>query len=141
MRIWHIDLLPYLPDRQFRGQLRELVYILHAVQRSGTPNHILVNFVTEYPPGDLTEYFHVYADEYQRRYGKPVAERIFREFDGYADRSHRRPFPGQMDRGYLDICLSNLYEKHRYGRGGSRISDSEYRRLCDGYQSAVDFAF
>ena len=24
MRMWHVELLPYLPDMQFRGQLREL---------------------------------------------------------------------------------------------------------------------
>ena len=29
MRLWHYKLLPYLPDAQFKGQLRELVAILH----------------------------------------------------------------------------------------------------------------
>ena len=33
MRIWHYKLLPYLPDKQFKGQLRELVAIMRAWER------------------------------------------------------------------------------------------------------------
>ena len=29
MRLWHYRLLPYLPDAQFKGQLREMVAIMH----------------------------------------------------------------------------------------------------------------
>ena len=29
MRLWHYKLLPYLPELQFKGQLREMVTRLH----------------------------------------------------------------------------------------------------------------
>ena len=29
MRMWHYRLIPYLPDLQLKGQLRELVAIMH----------------------------------------------------------------------------------------------------------------
>lgn len=49
MRIWHWKLLPYLPDRQFKGQLRELVAIMHDWRDKGRTNHLLINRVMESP--------------------------------------------------------------------------------------------
>ena len=46
MRMWHVELLPYLPDMQFRGQLRELVAIMHDWRDKGKTNHLLINHVT-----------------------------------------------------------------------------------------------
>jgi hypothetical protein len=31
--------------------------------------------------------------------------------------------------------MANLYEKHRFGIGKSRITDEEWQRLCDGYKA------
>lgn len=45
MRIWHYQLLPYLPDAQFKGQLRELVAIMRDWKRKGKTNHVLINKV------------------------------------------------------------------------------------------------
>ena len=39
MRLWHYRLFPYLPDLQFRGQLRELVAIMHDLRDKGQTNH------------------------------------------------------------------------------------------------------
>lgn len=47
MRLWHYKLLPYLPAAQFKGQLRELVAILHTWRDKGQTNHILINRVME----------------------------------------------------------------------------------------------
>ena len=33
MRLWHYKLLPYLPDAQFKGQLRELIESLSRLDR------------------------------------------------------------------------------------------------------------
>lgn len=38
------------------------------------------------------------------------------------------------DPEYLRVCMANLYEKHKYGIGKSRITDEEWRRLLDGYK-------
>lgn len=64
MRLWHYKLLPYLPEAQFKGQLRELVAIMHDWRDKGQTNHILINRVMEYPRADLYGYFMEYALEY-----------------------------------------------------------------------------
>ena len=43
MRLWHIDLISVLPREQLVAQWRELSAIAGAIQKKGTPNHILVN--------------------------------------------------------------------------------------------------
>jgi uncharacterized protein (TIGR02328 family) len=62
MRIWHYALLPYLPDAQFKGQLRELVAIMHDWRDKGTTNHLLINRVMDYPKEELYNYFILYED-------------------------------------------------------------------------------
>ena len=48
MRLWHKDLISVLPREQLVAQWRELSAIAGAIQKNGTPNHILVNFVLDY---------------------------------------------------------------------------------------------
>ena len=47
MRLWHKDLISVLPREQLVAQWRELSAIAGAIQKNGTPNHGLVNFVLE----------------------------------------------------------------------------------------------
>jgi len=49
MRLWHKDLIPVLPDKQLIGQYRELCCIAKNIAEKGTPNHLLVNKVLNYP--------------------------------------------------------------------------------------------
>lgn len=44
------------------------------------------------------------------------------------------PFAGWHNYEYLRVCLANLFEKHKFGIGKSRITDEEWSRLCDGYK-------
>ena len=44
------------------------------------------------------------------------------------------PFAGWHNYKYLRVCMANLYEKHEFGIGKSRITDGEWARLCDGYK-------
>lgn len=135
MRLWHYKLLPYLPDAQFKGQLRELVAIMKDCRDKGQTNHILINLVMEYPRGDLYSYFLEYAVEYQRRNDDrlPTCTEAFRRFIG-GERFPADPFTGWHDKAYLRVCMANLYEKHIYGRGKSRITEVEWKRLTDGYR-------
>ena len=144
MRIWHHQLLPYLPDAQFKGQLRELVAILRDWRDKGSTNHLLINRVTLYPKAELTLYFTVYYGEYVRRYGKEASQNIFMEFMEFPQDlvTHGNDlFEGWHDNGYLRVCMANLFEKHHYGRGASRITDEEWKRLRDGYRTitGVDY--
>ena len=67
MRIFHYALLPYLPDLQFRGQLRELVLIMHQWRDKGTTNHLLINKVMEYERNELIRYYLHYEAVYHQR--------------------------------------------------------------------------
>ena len=47
MRLWHINLIKALPQQHLVAQWRELSAIAGAIQKNGTPNHVLVNFVLD----------------------------------------------------------------------------------------------
>ena len=138
MRLFHYAMLPYLPDLQFKGQLREVVAIMSSWRDTGKTNHLLINRVMEYPKNDLWIYFIKYHAEYRKRYGKPIKNEIYQEFAKFPDcegtGEFRQPFPDWHNREYLRVCMANLYEKHIFGIGKSRITDEEWARLCDGYE-------
>ena len=136
MRLWHYELLPYLPELQFKGQLRELVAIMRDIKSKGTTNHILINKVMEYPKTQLSKYFYLYKDEYYRRYGKVVNEQYSFDFLHFAPTAvywGEHLFDGWHDKFYLRVCMANLYEKHVFGVGRPRITDEEWQRLVEGY--------
>lgn len=137
MRLWHYELLPYLPDSQFKGQLREVVLIMHQWRDEGRTNHLLINKVMEYPKGDLSTYFVIYEGEYVKRYNKRHDKYII-EFVKFCDYlitiKKEEIFIGWHNKEYLRVCMANLYEKHFFGVGKSRISDAEWERLCEGYK-------
>lgn len=134
MRLWHYELLPYLPEAQFKGQLRELVAIMRDWRDKGETNHVLINRVMEYPRADLYSYFLGYAAEYQQRNDDRLPK-CTEEFLAFKDEPHfpDHPFQGWHDKEYLRVCMANLYEKHVYGRGKSRITDAEWFELTVGY--------
>ena len=134
MRICHVDLIPYLPDAQFKGQLRELIAIMRDWRDKGTTNHILINRVMEYPRNDLAQYFILYDKEYYKRYGTWLKHwnEICQFNDGVV--SGKPLFDGWHDKEYLRVCMANLYEKHRFGVGKSRITDDEWAVLVEGYK-------
>ncbi len=138
MRLWHYELLPYLPELQFKGQLRELVAIMHDWRDKETTNHILINRVMEYPKEDLFRYSVRYDDEFIRRYGKSMGEKHKREFVDFCPDRHSclsyEIFRGWHNKEYLRICYANLAEKHFYGVGKSRITDEEWETLLRGYK-------
>ena len=139
MRLWHYELLPYLPDLQFKGQLRELVAIMHDWRDKGTTNHILINKVMEYPKEDLFRYAVVYDAECLERYRKSIGEKIKREFVEFCPNRHSclsyHIFKGWHTKEYLRSNMANLWEKHFMGVGKSRNTDEEWKRLCEGYKN------
>lgn len=139
MRLWHYQLLPFLPELQFKGQLRELVAIMHDLRDKGKTNHILINRVMEYPKSELITYFRLYAKEYEKRYSKLILDKYYREFYNFdknyvLDFKKNSLFDCWHNKEYLRVCMANLYEKHVFGVGKSRITDEEWRILLDGYK-------
>lgn len=135
MRLWDYRLLPYLSELQFKGQLREIVLIMHDWKNKGTTNHLLINKVMEYDKSELYSYFIIYYNAYKERYNKTIDSKVLREFEdfgGYRLTSH--PFENWHNKEYLRICMSNLFEKYKYGVGKSRISDEEFETLLRGYK-------
>lgn len=138
MRIWHYQLLPYLPEAQFKGQLRELIAIMHDWRDKGETNHLLINRVMEYPKSELAIYFLYYADEYEKRYNKAINSKYFIEFQKFAKDSklmYNTPlFVGWHDKLYLRICMANLYEKF-LATGKNKITLAEWSKLKAGYET------
>lgn len=135
MRLWHYALLPYLPDAQFKGQLRELVAIMHDWRDKGQTNHLLINRVMDYSTSELDSYWAKYYNEYQRRYKKTL--NIYDiEFSDFSTThiAYGRFFDGWHNKEYLRVCMANLYEKWKFGKGKSRITDEEWAKLCRGYK-------
>ena len=137
MRLWHYQLLPYLPDLQFRGQLRELVAIMRAWRDDGRTNHLLINRVMEYPKNDLARYFVHYEALYHKRYGNWLVKQ-WNEFEAFddtpIDKRSKGCFDGWHTKEYLRMNMGNLAEKHIYGIGKSRITDEEWNILLNGYK-------
>lgn len=137
MRIWHYEILPYLPELQFKGQLRELILIVKDWKYKGHTNHLLINKVMEYSNTQLAKYFLLYREEYFKRYGKHIKQEYSFEILQWAPTAlywGDKLFEGWHNKEYLRACMANLYEKHVFGVGKSRISDAEWETLLDGYK-------
>ena len=138
MRLWHTELLPYLPAQQFRGQLRELVAVMHTWRDEGTPNHMLVDYITDYDKSHLLKYFKIYAKLYEERYGKPMPAKWHSEFEEFCgtDIVHGPCFPNHHNLMYLKICMANLLEKH-IPASKNRVTDEEWETLIKGYETST----
>lgn len=112
MRIWHIDLIPYLPRTQLLAQWRELNSIFKKQDK-----HILINYIYDYPTFDALYTYSNYV----------MSEMLIR---GYTVKTHNqieffkdKKLTGNMrfkehDREYLTICYYNLKEKYLRGQKG-----------------------
>ena len=128
MRLWHKDLIPLLPRQQLLGQWRECCLIAKQIAENGTPNHVLVNKVTEYPKDHFYTYCKLVQREmYRRKYRMTMAAqlKIWRELWDYIPDGN--VFPGWHNDRYLRQCLANLQEKADCGA----IPAEEWKRITD----------
>ncbi|TLG75443.1 TIGR02328 family protein [Culicoidibacter larvae] len=116
MRLWHEDLIPYLPRQQLLGQHRECC----ALRGNGWGKpHATVNYVFEHPAYMLYQYHVVVMDEMTKRGFKhdPLWDLpLYRgksanpyEFLDTVDLKH--PIYAEHDQFYLDECVDNLRQK------------------------------
>ena len=145
MRLWHVDMVPYLPKQQLLGQWRELCCIAGSLATDHTPNHILVNPIIDYPPEHFESFCNLVIGEMTKRkyevgdLALNTLKNNVRAWRLYLDQE--LPF-NQIDQDwsldlgepiyfdwhnnrYLKQCYYNLEEK--YDRGG--IPNDEWMKV------------
>ena len=134
MRLWHKELIPYLPRQQLLGQWRECCCIAKNIAEKGTPNHILVNKIMCYPLNHFCEYTNLVIKEMTKRGYKFEREKFDRWIEAadndpfiVSDVSFYELFNDWHDFQYLMQCYFNLQEKYECGG----ISDEAWDRVCD----------
>lgn len=116
MRLWHQELIPYLPRQQLLGQHRECC----ALRGNGWGKpHATVNYVFTHSPRVLVQYHHLIMDEMESRGYKP--DPIWREatyrgskcspYDVLPPVPIRTPLYPEHDEAYLKDCIKNLRAK------------------------------
>lgn len=136
MRLWHVDLIPYLPKSQLLAQWRELNSIFKKQDK-----HILINYVYDYSKFYLLNYTNqVLAEMWLRDYK-------IKSFDNYNKYFEKEVkwfrFPKystdnkffEHNNEYLTICYWNLREK--YLRGQKDFTDEVWEKLDNFYKSVI----
>ncbi len=133
MRLWHKNLIPYLPEQQLLGQWRELNSIYKRQNR-----HILINFVYEYDPVMLYYYSRLVINEMNKRHyhinldnfieyfrNKDINNLLFglKDVEFVIDEI----YPDKMNDRYLRQCYYNLEEKYDCGV----IPEEEWERIIE----------
>lgn len=141
MRLWHKDLIHYLPRQQLLGQWRECCLIAKAIREHGTPNHILVNRILDYPMIDFVTYsYMVWKEMHDRGYSvdfNKFGKRLDASDDSifecwYLD--YDKIFDTWHNWRYLRECLYNLEEK--YICGG--IPEDDWHRIYNRFGRDFD---
>ena len=118
MRLWHKDLLAVLPKKHLVAQWRELSSCAAAIKKNGTPNHILVNFITDYDYDHFISYAYYVRKELTNRKVKTmdsVWEKIVSLKPNYNLLSFEEIYSDKFNNLYLKICYYNLFEKYLCG--------------------------
>ena len=118
MRLWHISLIKVLPREQLVAQWRELSACAGSIQKNGTPNHILVNFILDYDFDHFISYaYYVRAEMTKRGYRtmNSVWEKIVALKFNYLIVPQNELYKGKMNQEYYEICYFNLKEKYLCG--------------------------
>lgn len=128
IRIWHRDLISVLPREQLVAQWRELSACAGAIQKKGTPNHILVNFILDYDFNHFISYAYYVREEMTQR-GYRTMESVWKKIIALKPDYNILPFEEvyteKMDKTYWIICYYNLKEKWLC----SGISSGDWKRI------------
>ena len=118
MRLWHVSLINVLPREQLVAQWRECRSIAGAIQKNGTPNHVLVNFVLDYDFDHFISYTYYIRQEMTRR-GYRTMNSVWNKITLLKPNWKLLPleevYKYKMSDFYLTVCYYNLLEKHECG--------------------------
>lgn len=120
MRLWHYKLIKYLPNSQLLGLWRELNSIFKKQD-----NHILINYIYDYPKSTLLTYSNEIIKEMRNR------NMQIKKWDNYEeyfdiDKEDGLHFK-EHDDEYLLICFYNLKEK--FIRGQKDFAEEKFENL------------
>jgi uncharacterized protein (TIGR02328 family) len=118
MRLWHTSLISALPREQLVAQWRELSALAGKIQLNGTPNHVLVNFVTNYDFDHFISYaYYIRQEMTARKYRtmNSVWEKIVSLKPDWTLLPLEDVYKNKMSDFYLTVCYYNLYEKYDCG--------------------------
>lgn len=127
MRLWHVDLISYLPKSQLIAQWRELNSIFKKQDK-----HILINYIYNY---DIS-YLYCYTQHVlQEMRNRNIQIKKWTNFNKYfqmvdEDVSTDLRFT-EHNNDYLTICYFNLMEK--YIRGQKDFDDETMWKLNEFY--------
>ena len=129
MRLWHRDLIPILPREQLVAQWREISACAGNIKEKGTPNHILVNPIMDYPMNHFITYAAAVRGEMTRR-GYKTMDKVWDKIVSVCDGDYNilplnEIYKEWMDVDYLMICYFNLKEK--WLRKG--IKDEDWQKI------------
>lgn len=130
MRLWHIDLIPYLPNSQLIAQWRELNSIY-----SKQDNHILINYLYNYTKPYLLDYSTAVLNEMHKR---SIKIKSFDKYNNYfsgTKQSDRYLRYEEHNNEYLTICYYNLKEK--YLRHQKDFSQEIFEKLTKFYLTKI----
>lgn len=153
MRLWHKNLIKVLPRQQLIAQWRECCAIAKNMSESGTPKHILVNRILDYPLEHFVTYTELVINELLKR-NYNVSNRSILTFYNNIDKAYNNYFE-RIDKDinfedifsdyanvlktwhnerYLTQCFYNLEEK--YNCGG--IDINEWTKILNTYMFEVN---
>lgn len=124
MRLWHKDLIQVLPRQQLLGQWRECCCIAKNLEEHGTPNHILVNRLLDYPEANFNVYTSAIYEEIIKRHYKCDWNKFAKwRINRNRDWDLKDIFTEWHNQRYFIQCYYNLQEK--YDCGG--ITEKEWK--------------
>lgn len=131
MRLWHKSLIPVLPKKWLQAQWRECSAIAGNINLKGTPNHVLVNKVMDYPMNHFISYSYYVRAELTKRDVKTM-DSVWNKTISLTDNDYNilpieEIYPRWHDDTYLTICFYNLYEKWACG---AEINDEEMKAIA-----------
>lgn len=118
MRLWHKDLILVLPRQQLVAQWRELSSAAGNIKTKGTPSHILINKIMDYPLDHFITYTAAIRAEMTRR-GYRTMDKVWDKIVSVCPDYNIIPideiYSEWMNEEYFWICYYNLKEKYLCG--------------------------
>lgn len=126
MRLWHYELISFLPNSQLIAQKRECDLIWKDIAAGKQTNHILINYIWEYEDykKELSLYYYLLKKEFDKRGFK---FRICDDAYLLTEYNFDEPFKNHHNNRYLLQNFYNLQEK--YDRGQKDFSYGIYKKL------------